>query len=62
MLFEIPEDGFSFGSDTCLNPYSNGICSLRVKGLKIKNVTVSLNPYSNGICSLRVKIFSLIFQ
>ena len=36
-----------------LNPYSNGICSLRVCSTSAPAETVGLNPYSNGICSMR---------
>ena len=37
---------------TCLNPCSNGICSLTdMEIIEVKDV-VCLNPCSNGICSL----------
>ena len=38
---------------SCLNPYSNGICSMRLL-TKDQNMIseVGLNPYSNGICSM----------
>ena len=36
-----------------LNPYSNGICSMRML-LSVNHFAVlRLNPYSNGICSMR---------
>ena len=39
---------------SCLNPYSNGICSLSKDDVAVYNVPyMGLNPYSNGICSLR---------
>ncbi len=38
---------------TSLNPYSNGICSLRVCWKTDVHSPRGLNPYSNGICSLR---------
>ena len=36
-----------------LNPYSNGICSLRNTYYEFWCEYEGLNPYSNGICSLR---------
>ena len=39
-----------------LNPYSNGICSMRTKSIYHLNKIISLNPYSNGICSMRVAL------
>ena len=46
-----------------LNPYSNGICSMRMLRLILVVATHScLNPYSNGICSMRSSrtvVFSL---
>ena len=36
-----------------LNPYSNGIYSMRLRRKKVGTVTHSLNPYSNGIYSMR---------
>ena len=40
-----------------LNPYSNGICSMRFDNYvyNFSNSTDSLNPYSNGICSMRCR-------
>ena len=40
----------------CLNPYSNGICSLRkASGRTMTEKNIRLNPYSNGICSLSLE-------
>ena len=36
-----------------LNPYSNGICSMRLEKISNEEQAFSLNPYSNGICSMR---------
>ena len=39
--------------ESCLNPCSNGICSLTwTKLVSTQNGMLSLNPCSNGICSL----------
>ena len=41
----------------CLNPYSNGICSLRRgKTSFVPCLSTRLNPYSNGICSLSIPL------
>ena len=41
----------------CLNPYSNGICSLSSNMCWHPEYrTGSLNPYSNGICSLSARV------
>ena len=34
-----------------LDPYSNGICSMRKLTVLLTRTLVSLNPCSNGICS-----------
>ena len=36
-----------------LNPYSNGICSMREMIKTFGAYILGLNPYSNGICSMR---------
>ena len=39
---------------SCLNPYSNGICSMSNCNLVFnEQIDGRLNPYSNGICSMR---------
>ena len=35
-----------------LNPYSNGICSMRRTVERWFKTQEGLNPYSNGICSM----------
>ena len=53
MLFEVAKIR-SYGHCAIgLNPYSNGICSLRREYVRRAKENVrGLNPYSNGICSL----------
>ena len=43
---------FGFSFFLCLNPCSNGICSLMAKKTAVKAIKKRLNPCSNGICSL----------
>ena len=48
-------EGRTLPKKTGLNPYSNGIYSMRNIKIMEKSVALnSLNPYSNGIYSMRV--------
>ena len=54
MLYESTVESTVKPERTGLNPYSNGICSMRTVQLELNlNISKSLNPYSNGICSMR---------
>ena len=53
MLYESMAISFPHLSYQSLNPYSNGICSMREKlNVVISGCFTGLNPYSNGICSM----------
>jgi len=56
MLFESKITTANALKSARLNPYSNGICSLRGEFFEQAWTRGGLNPYSNGICSLSEEI------
>ena len=58
MLSDLIKVSGAISAKLCLNPCSNGICSLTKKLLWIQHLLRSLNPCSNGICSLTIRSWS----